>query len=545
MRSFRFLALCWAVLVAVCAYGWGDGHNDVAKLCAAYMPAEPKAFLGEWNDQLDLWCHYPDMTEGKGWGPRHFMEVADLRRDLGADAEDFITWGFRNGNWLHGHTGRIVTFSVLKKAFATNKPKLAAFCISVLSHAVSDQGALNHPPILQFTTYSKFKGVDYGWKNDGEFTLTDKVVAQGVRQRLDAYRPQVLGKTFEEAAYEMVMDCYRQSEVAAEAEVAVAFGTKAEHAAAMTRVVAVQMEAMTDLIHTAWVLRNEPFEITKTLLSGIYPREENRRRRGDPSTQAVYRGIFDAALNPANPKATVGIVCEPYGTFHVRALSYVGKILVAAAARTLRDNGYAVKGISFWDVEKEGLPSPEAVPVILIAPGRCSGISTRQVETLTRYRAAGGRLFVMSGSDPRNFTGLKDLLERRADDDVPVSSKWGFLGVGDWAGMRVSMAPTMTRSGVGPFKFVRNPNFDGFCKPCCIWSLKDDASVKPLARLDNGKKTFTIGGIAHGVCWMPEYLFLPFLFSSDRTVNWADMRLDSFASKVLLDAMENLLVSEL
>ncbi len=203
MKTSRVSVFCGAVLAAACAYGWGGGHNDVAKLCADYMPAEPKAL-------------------------------------------DFITWGFRNGNWLHGHTGRVVSFAVLKKAFATDNPKLAAFCISVLSHAVSDQGALNHPPILQFGTYSKFKGIDYGWKNDAEFTLKDKVVAQGVRKRLDAYRPQVLGKSFDESAYEMVMDCYRQSEVAAETETAVAFGTKAEHAAAMTRVVAVQMEAMMD-----------------------------------------------------------------------------------------------------------------------------------------------------------------------------------------------------------------------------------------------------------------------------------------------------------
>ena len=29
-----------------------------------------------------------------------------------------------------------------------------------------------------------------------------------------------------------------------------------------------------------------------------------------------------------------------------------------------------------------------------------------------------------------------------------------------------------------------------------------------------------------------EYLFLPFLFSSEKTVNWADMRLDSFGARV-------------
>ncbi len=540
MKWSRIVVACAGALIAARVLGWGEGHNDVAKLCAEYMPAEPKAFLGDWNDKLDLWCHYPDMTE-PGWGARRFMVAADLRREIGEEAETFVKWGFENGDWLHRHAGRAVTFAVLRRAFATGNPKLAAFCISVLSHAVSDQTALNHPPILQFATYSKFAGVDYGWRNDPEFSLKHAVLARTIRRQIAAYRPKVLGKTFDDAAYEMVMDCYRQSEVAAETETAVAFGSKEEHAAAMARVVVVQLEAMMDLIRTAWEFRNTPFEITPAFLAGIAPREEVRRRQGDPGRQAVYRGLFNPALNPANPKATVGVVCEPYGTFHVRALSYVGKILVAAAARTLRDDGYAVTGISFWDMEKAALPSPDAVPVVLIAPGSSPGMSARQIAALNRYRAAGGRLFVMGGADPKNFTGLKDVLERRADHEVPVSSKWAFDGVGDWRSMRVAFAPAMRRSGAGPFRLVRNPNFDGFCKPCCMWSLRNDASVRPLAYLTSGTDTFIVGGIAKGVCWMPEYLFLPFLFSADSTVDWQDMRLDSFASKVLLDAVANLL----
>ncbi len=529
-----------AVFSAFYVYGWGRGHDDVAKLCAEYMPAEQRAFLGAWNDKLDLWCHFPDMTS-PGWGARRFMKEEDLRREIGDDAETFVKWGFRHGDWLHRHTGRAVTFAVLRKAFAAGNPKLAAFCISVLSHSVSDQTALNHPPILQFATYSKFKGIDYGWKNSPEFSLGDAAVARLIRKRLAAYRPKLLGKSFDEAAYEMVMDCYRQSEVAAETETMVAFGTKDEYTAAMARVVVVQMEAMLDLIRTAWELKDEGFEITKEFLDGIAPHEEVRRRRGDPRVQAVYKGLFKPVLNPANPKATVGIVCEPYGTFHVRALSYVGKILVAAAGRTLRDNGYAVRGISFWDIEKDALPSPDEVQVILIAPGGRPGMSERQIEALKRYRAAGGRLFVMGGCDQADFTGLGGLLERRTDSEVPVSSKWGFDGVGDWASMRVILTPAMTRSGAGPFKLVRNPNFDGFCKPCCMWSLKDDPLVKPLARLQSGEKTFTVGGLARGVCWMPEYLFLPFLFSNDTVIDWQEMRLDSFSSNVLLDAMAALL----
>ncbi len=526
---------------ASAVFGWGGrGHDDVARLCGQYMPTEVKTFLGDWNDKLQWWCHYPDMT-GTGWSPRRYMDVNDLRREIGGSAELFVKMGVVDGNGFHLDWGRAVTFMVLRHAFETGNSKLAAFCISVLSHAVSDQGAFNHAPILQFVTYSKFNGVKYNVKHSYEFTLSNKNVAKALHARLALYKPKALGKTFEEAIYEKVFDSYRQGEVCAETEVDVAFGTKAEHDAAMAKVVAAQIEAMLDVIHTAWVFRKDKFEMTKRLIAGLHPREEVRRRRGDVETQAVYKGIFDESLNPKNPKAAIGIVCEPYGSFHVRALSYVGKMLVASAGRTLRDGGYAIKGIPLWNIEKAGLPSPEKVPVVLIAPGRCKGLSGAVAKAFGDYRKSGGRIFVMAGQDPQNFAGLKGFLKKRENSEVPVSSKWGYLENANWQAMNVSFTAAMTRSGKGPFKFVRNPNFDGFCKPCCIWSLNDDPAVLPLARLDNGKETFTIGGIAKGVCWMPEYLFLPFLFSSDKTADWKNLHLDSFASKVLLDAMEALL----
>jgi len=40
------------------------------------------------------------------------------------------------------------------------------------------------------------------------------------------------------------------------------------------------------------------------------------------------------------------------------------------------------------------------------------------------------------------------------------------------------------------------------------------------------------------VVWLPEYLLMPFIFSRDTTLDWAAMRLDSFASKVLMAAMD-------
>lgn len=531
-RVIRAVCLLACSVSAPAAFGWGGGHEHIARLCGEYMPAEPRAALGEWNDRLVWWCHYPDMTE-PGWGARRFMLPADMSGEIGAEATArFEKWGFNEGDWLHRHVGRTVLMTEMKDAFRTGRPKLAAFCVSVLSHAASDQGALNHTPILQFTSYSKFAGVDYGWKHGCGFTMVDKAIARRVRAGMAAWRPKLLAPDFREAIYVAAMDSYDQSEAAAAAEIDAAFGTKEEHDAAMARIVIRQVTSILDMTHTAWTLRNEPFELTRDIVEGIPRREEARRRAGRPEGQAVYHGLFDSRLDPPRPKTTVGFVLEPYGSFHVTALSYVGKMLGAATARTLRDAGCAVKAFAYWDLEKAALPPPSELPHLFIFSGRCSPMPPPVAENLKRYRDAGGHLVWVAGEDPENVTGLLEALVRRGDDEVPVSSKWAVQNEQVWRRMRVTFASGFGDFGADAFPFVRNPNFDGFCKPVCVWSVRAAEGVQPIVSLDNGKQKLVVGARRGNVTWLPEYLFLPFLFSADKTVNWADMRLDTFASRV-------------
>ena len=531
-RPARVSLWAFAVLFGVSsAFGWGGGHDEVAKLYGQHMPPEVKQFLGEWQGRLDWWCHYPDMTNF-GWGNRRYMVVDDLRREIGDYAETFVKWGFRHAEWFHRHRGRAVLFFMLKEAFRANDAKLAAFCLSVISHSVSDQGALNHVPILQFTSYSHFAGIDYGRRNNCEFTLKDKGVAAILQRRLDAYRPKLLAPTFREAVVAMAMDAYRQGEVAAKNEISIAFGDKTSSVEGMAEVVAVQLESLLDMAWTAWTLRNESFELDEACLGEIPRQEEIRRRQSDPAEQAVYHDLFDVSKNPTPAKGTVGFVFEPYGSFHVKSLSYVGKMLGAAYARTLRDDGYAVRAISYWGIEKSGLPAPSEVPTVVVFAGRGYGIPAATVTAFKRYRNAGGCLIWIGGRDEHDVTGMKDVLVRRADEEVPVSSKWAIQNEAVWGNMKVTFADGFGDLGGQTFRFVRNPNFDGFCKPECMFSIKCAEGVVPLVWLDNGKERFCVGGRRGSVVWLPEYLFLPFLFSSEKTVNWADMRLDSFGARV-------------
>ena len=210
---------------------------------------------------------------------------------------------------------------------------------------------------------------------------------------------------------------------------------------------------------TAWTLRNESFELDEACLDEILRQEDIRRRQSDPAVQAVYHDLFDVSKNPTPAKGTVGFVFEPYGSFHVTCLSYVGKMLGAAYARTLRDDGYAVRAISYWGIEKSGLPAPSEVPVVVVFSGRGYGIPAATVTAFKRYRNAGGRLIWIGGRDEHDVTGMKDVLVRRADEEVPVSSKWAIQNEAVWGNMKVTFVDGFGDLGGQTFRFVRNPNF--------------------------------------------------------------------------------------
>ena len=120
-------------------------------------------------------------------------------------------------------------------------------------------------------------------------------------------------------------------------------------------------------------------EIDKTI--------EAKLRKTSPRGQSVFAGVFDDSKNPENPSKTIALVCEPYGVFSKTKLSYVGRMLGASVCRTLRDNGIAVKGIGFFDLENE-IPSVRDVQGLWIHLGS-SNMSGEQVAAIKKYVSGG------------------------------------------------------------------------------------------------------------------------------------------------------------
>ena len=545
-------ALLFALCAASALFAWDVEHDEVAQLTGEFLPKEVKATF-DFDDFAILManCHFPDMTE---WpcenGRRRFHTLEELAKGVGEEnARVFAALGFTSSNWFHTPKGRAALMGMLARTFAKGEHAAAAFIISVLTHAVSDEGALNHPPLLGFFRYSKLPGIDFtmrkvedGAKNVFGFR-SDGHVVHLVRERMKGYRPRVPAGSFEEAALSLGVEvAVNHCALTGEIEGAIAFAPQPEAERALVDLVHRQVSALEDIVWTCWTHRSRDAALPGEDFDRAFrARATEVMRTVDPRRQSVFAGIFDASLNPAGAKATIGIVCDAYAREFV-TISFPGRILSAAAGRTLRANGYAVKGLAYWEAAK-GLPDPSEVQIVLVCIGgagyMCPGADPTFAAAAREYRRKGGRLIVVGGEDTRDITGFAATMKRRENADVPVSSKWHRAEAADARLMALVATKRMPRLAEGRYPFFRDPNFDGFCKPVC--RMETPVGEK-LLELDNGRERFPVAVRKGGVVWLPEYALMPYLFvKDDPKLPLNALVLDDFGSKVILDAVESLM----
>ena len=532
---------------------WDVEHDGVAQLTGEFLPKEVKAVF-DFDDFAILManCHFPDMTE---WpcenGKRRFHTLQELASHVGAsNAQTFAELGYEDSYWFHTTKGRAALMGMMARAFGTGEHAVAAFCLSALTHSISDEGALNHPPLLGFFRYSDLPGIDFSMRKveDGAKNVfgfrSDGHVVHLVRERMKDYRPKVPAGSFKDAVLALGVEvAVNHCALTGEIEGTIAFAPQPEAERALVDLVYRQICTLEDIVWTCWTHRLPDAELPGSDFKQIFgKRAAEVVQLLDPRRQFVFNGIFDESLNPVRPKTTVGIVCDAYARAY-GSLSFPGRIMSAAAGRTLRANGYAVKGLAYWEAAK-GFPDPSEVPVVLAVIGGAGymsrGPSPEFAAAAKDYRRRGGRLVVVGGEDTYDITGFAGTMKRRENSDVPVSSTWHRAEVADACSMALVASTNMFRLAGGRYPFLRDPNFDGFCKPVCRMETPEG---EPLLELDNGRERFTVA-VCHGnVAWLPEYALLPYLFVKDDPKLPLDaLTLDGFGSRVLLDTLDRLLM---
>ncbi len=556
LKSVSSVAVCamCAVGAATDALAWDVEHDEVARLTAAFLPAEIKETFDfdDYGTILD-YCHFPDMTEE---APRHFRTLAELEPYAGAaDCAIMARYGF-HGYWMHTEMGKSTLMALLARAFGRGDHRTAAFYLSLLTHPVGDESALNHPTILNFVQYCHYQGVTFGTKKveGGAKNIfgfrAEGGVGRRVREKLRGYRPSAPAVgDFRAQQLDLCVRAVSQSSYAAEKEVAVGFGRPGA-AEALADLVAMQVRAILDIAWTCWANRAPDAALPYDDFQSRFDcAAEKAMKALDPGKQAVFADLFDAAQNPPNPKGTVAVVCEALGLRSSGAQSYVGRLVLGACGRTLRAAGYAVKAYDFRNL-KVGDLSPAETPVLVVTAGY-DAPDEDAARVLVAYREAGGKIVYVCGQDPtsaadravsgrplvvghgdpRDISGFSGLLVERAPEELPVSPGWHKEGAcPDWRTMAVVVDGAR-------HALRRDANGDGYAKPACAEEIRLADGVAPLAFLDNGASRFCVAARKGNVTWLPVYLLTPFLFSDDTALDFGALRLDSFAAPLFLSVV--------
>ena len=546
MRGLRGSVLVFAAVLACEGLAWDVEHDEVAQLVGENLPDEVRRFFG-FDDfgVLMANCHFPDGYEWERPGKSRLRGLEDVERQVGArDAALILAHGFKPGNWLHREEARGVMMGLLARAFAEGARRRAAFYVSVISHQVSDESALNHSPLLQFVQHADYDGVEFGLRKVEERAKnvfgfrSDGFVVNRVREKLRGFTPQKPSGTFEDEVFRFVTDAVRQAASVAEKEGAIAFGSPGEARETLADLVSMQVRTVVNMVWAAWKNRSADAPLPDAGFAARCEREMDEIARTiDPSKQAVFATVFDAARNPAAPKGVVGVVCEPYAMFSRGRTSYVGRLLAGMCAGTLRANGFAVRGVSYFAAERDGLPEPSEVPALIFFTGgtgsACQDASAEMAARLRAYRDRGGRLLLVGGSDARDISGFAGSMRMLPNGEGPTTSKWFRQEAGDVLRMSVADAEGKRLLG-GPHRFVRDPNIEGFCKPVCRVEIVPGKGVEPLVILDNGVRKAVVAGRRGNVTWAPAYLLSPWLLTpGPARPDFSEPRLDAFGEKAL------------
>lgn len=551
---FSALLVPFVVLPSM-VLGWGGGHNVQIEWAMKLLPAEVRDF---WNaaqkeKMIARWSHYPDgPSEGKAFFSPE--EEALMGDDLPYIAR--ATKKIRNS--LHSPIGKGVMFFALAKAFRENKPDKAALYAGTLMHSYADGGAFNHGSMMQYLEYTRYKNVKYPAIPHADLSVirNDEKVLSRVRDILGDFKPDTKVKRLDDALVNVMMTGVVSTKFLAEVEAYLGKvnpdgSPSTESSEAIAKTLDIQARDGAHILNSAWLIAKSDQPLNPASLDiafndlpasqrPVYSEFEKRRREylnaRDARDDSVYRGLFAADVKyPA-----VGFIAEAAYEMGEGDHGFGARFATAIIARGMENSGKSVKLFSFPEFEKEA-PDVKSIPVLVLHSTR--GISPRLRKSLDAYLDRGGRLIFIGGDDQR-LTKMK--MQKHADAETPVSTKWGVQNADVIGKMRIELGPQLaTVKKENPFGFNDNPNQIGWNKPIANFEIVPDADTEPLAylHLPDGRKYCIAavrrsGGESRSM-YVPAYLLLPFMFSDEKVMkDWSLATTDSFGNAIITAAVD-------
>ncbi len=571
MLKYELLAILVFVLSCTQVLAWGTGHEDQAKLLLEVLPKEIQDFFPDEvkKELIKHLCHYPD-----SFAPFDPKVV-------GAEAIKLLkAHKIMKRYPLHHDNGRCLSFMLLTRAFRDKKPRRAALWMGALIHALGDECASNHDPILHFFVYGfnqykinkrKIIGFSQGIGTDFSQAARNPEGREILAAMTGEFKPASFHETPDRMFMRLLMAGVEGNAFLTRRSLllAASYGNKvpaevtykARYAMAELGMYAIRIGA--DAVLTAWNCARAEKDVvfSRKILQSAHEQQKKFFQTRPLSDDSIYTGLLGD--KPEVP--FVGVLVEPSRTMNKARFSFSAKLILTALMRELKLAKVPFYALDVRVAEKQGMPDPRQMPVAVVCSGSL-GVGKACISKFQAYSRAGGRFLWIGGAprpyhvrkrkitwkgdDPRLLGALSDAMQPLPPDRCPISAKYGDPNLMVVKRLSFRFDNDLGRvMGEATYKFLVNPNTPaGWQKPYCgLQVASNDPHIKVLVRAIVADHEYNVaaalmddkGRALH--VFLPEYLVSPYLLARpEQLPNLAAMRLDRVGRKVAMTSLRML-----
>ena len=191
-------------------------------------------------------------------------------------------------------------------------------------------------------------------------------------------------------------------------------------------------------------------ELTPELMAKFQKRKEAYVAARPLADDSLWADLLPSQATDS--QSAVGVLVEPSITLNEGRFSFGGKLILAAAARSMSQAGIPFRLVDVRGLGKDKL-DPKTTPVLLVCAGGF-GVDMKGKDNMAAYSAAGGKLLWIGGEHAKLLGKLSDNLVKA---DPALSVDHGALTPAAVAAPIHFLGAFKDALGAQPHRFVRNP----------------------------------------------------------------------------------------
>lgn len=549
-KSIIITVFIFNTLFSLNLLAWNTGHNDVQKMINTNLPDNIRSkFSDKQIEKLEkVYSHYPDSFD-------QFTqkEVGDYGIKLLKKLK------IKNKYDLHHPKGILASFILLTESFKKKDYDRSIIWIGALGHALSDEVAVNHDPLVHYITYHLWT---YKLKTEKEiklkklsrwFDLTNSAKDQQggklFTEALKNYTPSIISETVEGVMPGILLKTFyiypaygaeRSSTLVQQAHEGVIKNnskSKMQLMETMRDLASLSAKDTLDLITTAYHFskQNTNMEIDHKKLLKDFDKTLIDSYKKKPFSCEIYKRFMEQSSD----KGKVGIIVEPFYRFDKGLLSPLWRYLAPALAIACEKRNIAYKALDARDIYDNGFPNPEDVPVCILDVGHFNSFMWMNRVAFGKkaksYVEKGGKI-IWIGGNISDALGLNKYLKR---SDLKKSNYSG-ISKKDIARAKLIINKNFSKQLEGEYSFINSPETkEGWCKPYSNYKIFN--CKEPFMQLKLNDEKIVVSGRFGNIIFIPEYAISPYLINNKYNISKLEKpSLDKFSEEILIQAINKL-----